>query len=244
MDETYIRVRGRWVYPYRAVDTDGRTEDFFLSRNRDVNAAKSFLRKAMQNRHKPTKITLDAFYEKVVKVKADVAAILKFFFPDAADRGRPSRRRPGSTDRGDAQGGFQRSALKPLLRGEPRHRCVPALFAGTQRASSVGGTRPPRLSPGGGNGKGGVQTSVPPQAVRVAVVRMPGTPLVYCVLALLPRFSPLTITKPTGRSARTAFPKSCWRHPLLCRASIRTLHGPHWARCKLGSDLKPRSITQ
>src|SRR5215472_19108032 len=32
-------------------------------------------------------------------------------------------------------------------------------------------------------------------------------------------------------------------HPLLCRASIRTLNGPHWARCMLGSDLKPRSIT-
>jgi len=35
--------------------------DFFLSRNRDVNAAKSFLPKAMQNRRKPTKITLDAY---------------------------------------------------------------------------------------------------------------------------------------------------------------------------------------
>ena len=42
---------------------------------------------------------------------------------------------------------------------------------------------------------------------------------------------------------RSALQKSCWRHPLLCRASIRTLNGPHWARCKLGSDLKPRSIT-
>src|SRR6185369_14925912 len=37
-----------------------------------------------------------------------------------------------------------------------RHRCVTAFFAGAQRASGVGGTLPPRLSPGGGNGKGGV----------------------------------------------------------------------------------------
>ena len=29
----------------------------------------------------------------------------------------------------------------------------------------------------------------------------------------------------------------------ICRASIRTLNGPLWARCKLGSDLKPRSVT-
>jgi len=62
-------------------------------------------------------VELDSFYEKVVKVKADVAAILKFFLPMPQDRGRPSRGGPGGTHRGDAQGGFQRSALKPLLRG-------------------------------------------------------------------------------------------------------------------------------
>src|SRR5665647_455912 len=56
-------------------------------------------------------------------------------------------------NRGDAQGGFQRSVLKPLLWGEP-----PA-FGG------VGGTLPPRLSPGGGNGKGGDSNSLLPQAI-------------------------------------------------------------------------------
>src|SRR6202023_3868597 len=49
VDETYIKVKGQWVYLYRAVDKAGRTVDFFLSRNRDVNAAKSFLRSAMKN---------------------------------------------------------------------------------------------------------------------------------------------------------------------------------------------------
>ena len=61
MDETYIKVRGRWVYLYRAVDKAGQTVDFFLSRSRDVNAAKTFLRNAMNNRRTPTKITLDAY---------------------------------------------------------------------------------------------------------------------------------------------------------------------------------------
>ena len=61
MDETFIKVRGRWVYLYRAVDKAGQTVDFFLSRNRDVNAAKSFLRHAMKNRRTPSKITLDAY---------------------------------------------------------------------------------------------------------------------------------------------------------------------------------------
>ena len=132
--------------------------------------------------------------------------------------------------------------MKPLLRGEPRHRCVQALFAGAQRASRVGGTRPPRLSTGGGNGKGGVQTSLLPQAVRVGVVRMSGTPLGNYVLAFLPCFS--SFRSPIDVSIRSfRFPKSCWRHPLLCRASIRTLMGRTGARCMLGSDLKPRSIT-
>jgi transposase-like protein len=61
MDETYIKVGGRWVYLYRAVDKAGQTVDFFLSRNRDVNAAKSFLRHAIKNRRTPSKITLDAY---------------------------------------------------------------------------------------------------------------------------------------------------------------------------------------
>jgi transposase-like protein len=61
MDETYIKVGGRWVYLYRAVDKAGRTVDFFLSENRDVNAAKTFLRRTMEKTGKPTKITLDAY---------------------------------------------------------------------------------------------------------------------------------------------------------------------------------------
>jgi DDE domain len=61
MDETYIKVGGQWVYLYRAVDKAGQTTDFFLGRNRDLNAAKSFLRSAMKNTRVPTKITLDAY---------------------------------------------------------------------------------------------------------------------------------------------------------------------------------------
>src|SRR5919106_3303399 len=47
MDETYIKVKGEWTYLYRAVDKVGKTVEFHLSRKRDVNAAKAFLRKAM-----------------------------------------------------------------------------------------------------------------------------------------------------------------------------------------------------
>ena len=61
MDETYIRVKGEWMYLYRAVDKGGKTIDFYLSRKRDVNAAKAFLRKAVKEQRIPTKITLDAY---------------------------------------------------------------------------------------------------------------------------------------------------------------------------------------
>jgi transposase-like protein len=61
MDETYVKVRGEWVYLYRAVDKAGKTVDFYLSRKRDGNAAKAFLRKAMKRQRIPTKITLDAY---------------------------------------------------------------------------------------------------------------------------------------------------------------------------------------
>src|SRR6266852_178637 len=37
-DETYIKVRGRWVYLCRAVDAKGKTVDFYLSRTRDKYA--------------------------------------------------------------------------------------------------------------------------------------------------------------------------------------------------------------
>jgi transposase-like protein len=60
-DETYIKVKGEWMYLYRAVDKAGKTVDFYLSRKRNVNAAKAFLRKAMRAQRIPTKITLDAY---------------------------------------------------------------------------------------------------------------------------------------------------------------------------------------
>jgi transposase-like protein len=40
VDETYVRVKGRWMYLYRAVDSRGATIDFLLSATRDAAAAK------------------------------------------------------------------------------------------------------------------------------------------------------------------------------------------------------------
>jgi transposase-like protein len=47
VDETYVKVAGRWAYLYRAVDSAGQTIEFMLSPKRDLIAAKLFLRLAL-----------------------------------------------------------------------------------------------------------------------------------------------------------------------------------------------------
>ena len=49
IDETFIRIAGRWLYLFIAVDGHGQTVDFYLSETRDREAAKRFLKKALAN---------------------------------------------------------------------------------------------------------------------------------------------------------------------------------------------------
>ena len=59
MDETYIRVKGKWCYLYRAVDKHGQTIDFLLTGQRDQEAALRFLTKAIRRHGVPEKMTID-----------------------------------------------------------------------------------------------------------------------------------------------------------------------------------------
>ena len=59
MDETYIKLKGRWGFLYRAVDKYGATIDFLISKKKDTQAAKSFFRKAIRENEKPEKINVD-----------------------------------------------------------------------------------------------------------------------------------------------------------------------------------------
>ena len=59
MDETYIKVKGQWRYLYRAVDKQAQTIDFLLTKERDEQAAKRFLTKAIRRYGVPEKITID-----------------------------------------------------------------------------------------------------------------------------------------------------------------------------------------
>lgn len=47
VDETYIKVQGKWRYLYRATDDDGNLVDSMLSEKRDLEAAKAFFRRAL-----------------------------------------------------------------------------------------------------------------------------------------------------------------------------------------------------
>ncbi|PEU15494.1 MULTISPECIES: IS6 family transposase [unclassified Bacillus (in: firmicutes)] len=61
VDGTYVKVKGQWMYLYRAVDSKGNTIDFHLSKTRDYRPTKRFFKKALQSFHvsKPRVITVD-----------------------------------------------------------------------------------------------------------------------------------------------------------------------------------------
>ena len=59
MDETYLKVRNKWVYLYRAVDKRGDTVDFLLFETRDEEAATAFFKKSIGNNELPEKVVMD-----------------------------------------------------------------------------------------------------------------------------------------------------------------------------------------
>jgi putative transposase len=59
VDETYVKIKGKWAYLYRAVDKEGQTVDFLSTPQRDKAAAEAFLRKAIRSQGLPEKITID-----------------------------------------------------------------------------------------------------------------------------------------------------------------------------------------
>jgi transposase-like protein len=69
VDETYIKVRGRWMYLYRAIDSHGDTVEFWFSERRNLAAAKRFLCKVLKRHGRPERIVIDGSqtnYEAIV----------------------------------------------------------------------------------------------------------------------------------------------------------------------------------
>ena len=76
VDETYIQIKGKWKYLYRAVDSAGNTLDFLLSAKRDGKAAARFFRRVLKAGHTqaPRVITVDknaAYLVAIETLKAD-----------------------------------------------------------------------------------------------------------------------------------------------------------------------------
>jgi transposase-like protein len=82
LDETYLRVKGQWVYLYRAVDAGGQTIDCLLSPKRDAAAARRFFRRALKQPHtvNPRTITVDknAAYPIATKAMKDGGELWRF----------------------------------------------------------------------------------------------------------------------------------------------------------------------
>jgi len=84
VDETYIEVKGKWKYLYRAIDSIGNTLEFLLTAKRDAEVAKRFFRKALKAIHtqSPRVINVDknATYPKAIdemKAKSELSLSVK-----------------------------------------------------------------------------------------------------------------------------------------------------------------------
>ena len=73
-DETYIKIKGKWTYLYRAVNANGDTLDFMLSRHRNQKAALKFFRQNLHQNGSPHTINID-------KSKANTAALVTLTQP-------------------------------------------------------------------------------------------------------------------------------------------------------------------
>ena len=81
MDETYIKIKGAWHYFYRAVDKEGNTIDFMLSKKRDEAAATAFFEKAIGSSGLPEKVTIDNSGANNAGLKAiNLQLIILYFF--------------------------------------------------------------------------------------------------------------------------------------------------------------------
>ena len=116
VDETYVRVKGKWVYLYRAVDSTGATIDFLLSAKCDAAAAERFLTKALggENHPAPRVINTDkhaAYPPAIVKAESRRRSGGELY----SSTGAVSQQRLGTGSSGDQAPSPCKSAFSLLL---------------------------------------------------------------------------------------------------------------------------------
>jgi transposase, IS6 family len=69
VDETYVRVAGRWVYLYRAIDQFSQVIDVLVAEKRDLVATRRFFIRALKHGPHPTEVSTDraAAYQRVIE---------------------------------------------------------------------------------------------------------------------------------------------------------------------------------
>ncbi len=109
VDETYIKVNGRWTYLYRAVDQFGQVIDVWLSARRDLSAARTFFTRALATGVVPVEVTTD---------RAPA-------YPRVRDELVPAARHDTgryANNRVEAGHGRLKARLRPMLRWQQRLR--------------------------------------------------------------------------------------------------------------------------
>jgi transposase, IS6 family len=116
VDETYVKVAGKWTYLYRAVDQYGQVIDVLLSVRRDLGAARRFFARALRAGTVPVEVTTDRapVYPRVLDELIPSALHTVEQYANNPGRGRP--RAAESPSPADAR------AEAPPLRPDPRRR--------------------------------------------------------------------------------------------------------------------------
>lgn len=116
VDETYVKVSGRWAYLYRAVDQYGQVIDVMLSLHRDLAAARRFFVRALRVGPRPVEITTDR--------AAAYPRVLDELIPAAMHTIEQYANNPVECDHGRLK-----AQLRPM-RGLKRHRSVRIIGTG------------------------------------------------------------------------------------------------------------------
>jgi len=192
------------------------------------SAPASTFHAATRTRMRPSAWSVEAslttFYEKVVKVKADVAAILKSFLPMPQIEADITTQPRGYPSGGCARGVSAERFETPLAGGAAASMRASA-FCWRAACQRLGGNPPAPAFPRRGKRERGCSDFL----VAAGSSRWHSANVGHAAGLLCARsssmFVSITITKPMVDPLVPLSQKSCWRHPLLCRASIRTLMG-------------------
>jgi transposase-like protein len=116
VDETYVKIAGRWVYLYRAIDQNSQVIDVLVSEKRDIAATRQFFTRALEHGPSPTEVTTDraAAYPRVLDELLPAACHVTEQYANNAI---------------EADHGRLKSRLRPM-RGLKQLRCARVISAG------------------------------------------------------------------------------------------------------------------